>query len=330
MADKKPGFGELKKKYELGDNPSDTILQKAGNGVYAGFNNLGAALNTVCSAASTGMQKINEWASMPLRITRENFTESKSFSRKSLWGVAIAASTALKAVGGLFGIGAASTEAAGHLVHETCILSGAAGRTILRPNELDSYKIAGAALTRVGGEFVMNVTAPIKQLGTEVKDIGDEVKIPLLTQGLRLLGGAVQSFTQMTEGAAQGFRKMAVGDLKEGGKIVGAGALAAGNTVLKDVVSVAGDVKRDVMGDKRKDPENSTNKNADEFQKNSRPQDAKKFDEMLEKARNDGKVELTKKDDKPKEKGEGKPVVGEKTANLKAERSSQNNNIGLG
>ena len=330
MADKKPGFSELKKKYELGDNPDGTALQKAGNGVYTGFNNLGAALNTVFSAASTGMQFINKQASKPLEFTRKNFTDSPSFSRKALWGVAIAASTALKAVGGLFGIGAASTEAAGHLVHETCILSGAAGRTILRPNELDSYKIAGAALTRVGGEFVMNVTAPIKQLGTEVKDIGNEVKIPLLSQGLRLLGGAIQSFTQMTEGAAQGFRKMAVGDIKEGGKIVGAGALAAGNTVLKDVVSVAGDAKRDVMGDKRKDPENSTNKDADEFQKNSRPQDAKNFDEMLKKARNDGKVELTKKDDKSKEKGEGKPVVGEKTANLKAQRSSQNNNIGLG
>ncbi|KIE05031.1 hypothetical protein NF27_EY01270 [Candidatus Jidaibacter acanthamoeba] len=300
MADQKPSFGELKKKYELEDNPNNTIMQKAGNAVYTGFNNLGAALNTVCSAASTGMQKINEWASMPLKYTRKNFTESPSFSRKSLWGVAIAASTALKAVGGLFGIGAASTEAAGHLVHETCILSGAAGRTILRPNELDSYKIAGAALTRVGGEFVMNVTAPIKQLGTEVKDIGNEVKIPLLTQGLRLLGGAVQSFTQMTEGAAQGFRKMAVGDIKEGGKIVGAGALAAGNTVLKDTISVAGDVKRDVMGQDRKDPENSTNKDADKFQKNSRPQDAQKFDEMLREARNDGKVELAKKDDKIK------------------------------
>jgi hypothetical protein len=273
-------FKELRDKRKLDQSfdtkDTDSMFKKAGNATYNGFNNLGAGLNRSLGYVSAGFDEINKLSSKPLEFARKSFTEAPSFSRKAFWGVAIAATAAVKAVGGAFGIASASTYAAGNLIHEACILSGAAARTIFRPTELSSYKVAGAAFAKLGSEFVMNVTAPVGQLGTELRDLGNKMSIPIVSQGIAIVGSVPQSIAQMTEGAAQGLRNALVGNLKEGGKLIGAGFMSALKTFGSSFAEAGKAAMADLTGNK------------EPAKLDSAPRNFKEFNEKLQETRSAG------------------------------------------
>jgi hypothetical protein len=216
------------------------VTSPVANGFKAAMNFVGAAIKTGASLAGDGLKKLGELAGKPFEKAREMIDKPGAFN-KIVGSIAMVAATPLKAVGMASSITGAAVESVGEVLKNACGVVGAVGRGAL------SFGTAGHIMRDIGSEVSKTIasvahvaTDVAKQVGTELKELGNQAGIPVVSQALRIAGASVQGVAQATEGIIQGTRKLAVGEVKEAAKLVASGVSSGAKTVGKEAYHAAG------------------------------------------------------------------------------------------
>lgn len=223
--------------------PRGNPLAMLGNAFNAGCNFVGAALKFGSEMLGEGLKKWGKLMGEPLEKLRDVISDPEAgIGKKILAGVGMALVGApLKAAGIGISLTGTVVKSVGEVAGNICGLTGAIGRAAISFGTTDGNAMnIWKQFTKTVASVAHIGTDLAKDVGGELKELGNQAGIPVVSQVLRIAGATVQGVGQATEGIVQGARKMAVAEFKEGGKLMLEGFGSGGKGFGKEVGHIFG------------------------------------------------------------------------------------------
>ena len=243
--------GDIHDSYAMTTKQAKGRFKALGNTLNYGSNLLGFAAKITVGGVGEGLKSVATGCEMAANKLASKWKEDSGVSKKIVLGVGIAI---CKAVGSACQITGKVLEGAGSVAQE---LGSTLGSVVqIRPRAIAD------SLMRCVGAVTKLVTEPVKELGTQLKMIGNRINVPGLSQSIKLVGNALQGAAQITEGAVGFAIKAATSAVKfvtaipkslysrnldafresgreivEGVKLLGAGIASAGKNMANSFTS---------------------------------------------------------------------------------------------
>jgi hypothetical protein len=188
-----------------------------------GIKALGQGLGLLGSAINEGAQWVSEGSRKLLDGAIDKFHKAEG-ANKVGWGAAVAICSALRIGGAACAITGKVADGALKVANESCQVVGCAAS--------GEFGKSWSALTRVAANVTQTALDTVKETGTQLKSVGENV--PLVNKPIVALGSGLQATSQALEGVSQGLRKVGVLEFKEAGKLMASGFVSAKETLVKN------------------------------------------------------------------------------------------------
>jgi hypothetical protein len=184
--------GERKDSIRMSRNP----LTLLGRGINATLNGIGALIHTVTDKIAEGLK------SLASKIDEKfaQASESGSTLNRIGWGVAkLFIGTPLK-------VAASGIEGVGAVAHGACAMAGGLVRATVGMEPREGFRQAAKAGSRMLIDTMQTGINVTQDIGKGIKETGTGLKIPVVSQGMELVGGLINAPARIADVALQGTR----------------------------------------------------------------------------------------------------------------------------
>ncbi|MBS0235803.1 MAG: hypothetical protein JSS50_00520 [Proteobacteria bacterium] len=175
---------------------------------------IGAVVEFGSRMASKGLKMLGNLCSKPLELASKEIEkadiEGKTGARIGWRAVAVLCIVP-KAIGSICNILSSIIKSLGNLIFEGCSLVGKAAVFASRPWDKDTAKSMVFSAGKTISAAVSAATNAAKQMGTEIREVGNNTNIPGVKHIFGLAGGLLQSAGISLEGAVEAARQSASG-----------------------------------------------------------------------------------------------------------------------
>jgi hypothetical protein len=222
----------------FGAKPIRNTLKVVGTLLNIGLNGVGVASKYTFKGLAIGMNYVGNVSEFLFDKCSEKARNAEGIGPNIGWKALTVLTSPLKAVGMVFHASSKGFEAIGQFVREGCALLGTACKLVthLTANSLlDNVGELKNALLKTSAAAIGIATSVVKEIGKQLKETGNGLDMPLVTETLRLTGSAMQALSLIADGVSQGVSKIFQGQFSEAAKVFASGVGSAAVTLGKEV-----------------------------------------------------------------------------------------------